>query len=106
MVKNEEFADADKVEINTISFKVMADMDAQTSAFESGDIDFATSCNIDSINAKEELKEQSWKIDPFVCNYYVLINSGEENTNEVLNTFLCIVLSLYLYVKFNILSLL
>lgn len=84
MVKNEEFADADKVEINTISFKVMADMDAQTSAFESGDIDFATSCNIDSINAKEELKEQSWKIDPFVCNYYVLINSGEENTNEVL----------------------
>ncbi len=82
--KNEEFADADKVSINTISFKVMADMDAQTNAFESGELDFATSCNIDTINSKEELSAQSWKIDPFVCNYYVLINAGEENTNEVL----------------------
>ena len=82
--KNEEFYDADKVSINSISFKVMADMDAQTSAFESGEIDFATSCNIDTIKSKEELSEQSWKIDPFVCNYYILINAGDENTNEAL----------------------
>lgn len=84
MVKNDEFYDAKKVSLNSVSFKVMADMDAQTSAFESGDLDFATSCNIDTIRAKEDLKKQSWKIDPFVCNYYILINAGDENTNEVL----------------------
>ncbi|MFR4946715.1 peptide ABC transporter substrate-binding protein [Thomasclavelia spiroformis] len=84
MVKNEEFYNAKKVSLNSVSFKVMADMDSQTSAFDSGDIDFATSCNIDTINAKKNLKKQAWKIDPFVCNYYILVNAGEENTNEVL----------------------
>ena len=81
MVKNEEFYNAKKVSLNSVSFKVMADMDSQTSAFDSG---FATSCNIDTINAKKNLKKQAWKIDPFVCNYYILVNAGEENTNEVL----------------------
>ena len=84
MVKNEEFYDAENVSLNSISFKVMADIDSQTSAFQSGDIDFATACNIDTINADKDLKKQSWKIDPFVCNYYVLVNAGEENTNEAL----------------------
>lgn len=84
MVKNEEFYDAENVSLNSISFKVMADIESQTSAFQSGDIDFATSCNIDTINADKDLKKQSWKIDPFVCNYYVLVNAGEENTNEAL----------------------
>ena len=84
MVKNEEFYNAKKVSLNSVSFKVMADMDSQTSAFDSGDIDFATSCNIDTINAKKNLKKQAWKIYPFVCNYYILVNAGEENTNEVL----------------------
>lgn len=84
MVKNEEFYDAENVSLNSISFKVMADIESQTSAFQSGDIDFATACNIDTINADKDLKKQSWKIDPFVCNYYVLVNAGEENTNEAL----------------------
>ena len=82
--KNDEYYDAKNVTLNSISFKVMSDMDAQTSAFEKGDLDFATSCNIDTINSKDELKKQSWKIDPFVCNYYVLINAGDENTREEL----------------------
>lgn len=84
MVKNEEFYDAENVSLNSISFKVMADIESQTSAFQSGDIDFATACNIDTINADKDLKKQSWKIDPLVCNYYVLVNAGEENTNEAL----------------------
>ena len=84
MVKNEEYHNAKKVSLNSISFKVMADVDSQTSAFDSGDIDFATSCNMDTIDADKDLKKQSWKIDPFVCNYYILVNAGEENTNEVL----------------------
>lgn len=84
MVKNEEFYDAENVSLNSISFKVMADIDSQTSAFQSGDIDFATACNIDTIDADKDLKKQSWKIDPFVCNYYILVNAGEENTNEAL----------------------
>lgn len=32
MVKNEEFYNAKEVSLNSISFKVMADMDSQTSA--------------------------------------------------------------------------
>lgn len=82
--KNENFADAKNVSLNSISFKVMADADAQTSAFLKGDLDFATTCNIDTIYSKKELQKQLFKIDPFVCNYYVLINAGDENDREEL----------------------
>lgn len=82
--KNEEFAGADDVSINSISFKVMSDMDAQVSAFQNDEIDFATACNVDTINKDKDLQENVWSIDPFICNYYVLINAGDENTNEAL----------------------
>ena len=82
--KNEEFAGADDVSINSISFKVMSDMDAQVSAFQNDEIDFATACNVDTINKNKDLQENLWSIDPFICNYYVLINAGDENTNEAL----------------------
>lgn len=82
--KNEEFAGADDVSINSISFKVMSDMDAQVSAFQNDEIDFATACNVDTINKDKDLQENLWTIDPFICNYYILINAGDENTNEAL----------------------
>lgn len=82
--KNEEFAGADDVSINSISFKVMSDMDAQVSAFQNDEIDFATACNVDTINKDKDLQENLWSIDPFICNYYILINAGDENTNEAL----------------------
>lgn len=82
--KNEEYYAADEVKLNAITFKVMSDMDAQTSGFQSGDIDFATAVNNDTVQASDELLDLCYYIDPFVCNYYVLINAGDENTNEVL----------------------
>ncbi len=84
LVKNENYYAADEVKLSGITFKVMSDMDAQTSGFQSGDIDFATSVNNDTVEASDELLNLCYYIDPFVCNYYVLINAGDENTNEVL----------------------
>lgn len=79
IVKNTEYHDADKVKLEGVSFKVMPDMDAETNAFEKGDIDFATSINKQTLNSKEELQKSKFVIDPFVCNYFILLNSGDEN---------------------------
>ncbi len=84
LTKNDEYHAADEVKLETISFKVMADANSETSAFQSGEIDFATNVNSETIENSKELQDQVYVIDPFVCNYYVLINSGEECTNEVL----------------------
>lgn len=78
-VKNDAYYNADKVKLNGVSFKVMSDMDSQTNAFETGDLDFATSINKNTAFEKESLNSQIFKIDPFVCNYYVLLNAGGEN---------------------------
>lgn len=78
-VKNENYYNADKVKLAGVNFIVMADMDSQTNAFEIGDLDFATSINKNTAFKKEELNAQIFKIDPFVCNYYVLLNAGQEN---------------------------
>lgn len=84
MVKNDKYYAADEVKLKALTFKVMKDMDAETSGFQSGDIDFATSVNNDTVEADDSLKELVYQIDPFVCNYFVLINAGDENTNPVL----------------------
>ena len=84
MVKNDKYYAADEVKLKELTFKVMKDMDAETSGFQSGDIDFATSVNNDTVEADDSLKDLVYQIDPFVCNYFVLINAGDENTNPVL----------------------
>lgn len=84
MVKNDKYYAADEVKLKGLTFKVMKDMDAETSGFQSGEIDFATSVNNDTVEADESLKDLVYLIDPFVCNYFVLINAGDENTNPVL----------------------
>lgn len=81
---NEHYYAKDEVKLEKIEFKVMPDMDTQTTAFDSGEIDFATSVNAETVKNSEALTEQLYLIDPFVCNYYVLINAGNENTNAVL----------------------
>lgn len=78
LVKNDAYYDADKVKLSGVSFKVMADMDSETNAFKTGDLDFATSVNRDTA-LSDEMKDNVFVIDPFVCNYYVLVNAGEEN---------------------------
>lgn len=77
--KNEKYREADKVQLETIEFKVMDDADAQTQAFQTGQIDFATSVNVDTILNDENLASYAYIIDPFVCNYYMLMNAGDEN---------------------------
>lgn len=77
--KSENYSDADNVQLETIEFKVMSDLDSQTQAFISGEVDFATAVNVEQINNDEQLQGHVYAIDPFVCNYFVLVNAGNEN---------------------------
>ena len=77
--KSDNYSDKDNVKLETIEFKVMSDIDSQTSAFQSGELDLATAVNVTQVNGDEQLQEHVYKIDPFVCNYYVLVNAGKEN---------------------------
>lgn len=82
--KNENYYAKDDVKLEKIEFKNISDKDTQTTAFESGQLDFATNVNDKTVNSKEDLQKLVYNIDPFVCNYYVLINAGDENTNPAL----------------------
>ena len=77
--KSENYSDADNVQLETIEFKVMGDLDSQTQAFISGEVDFATAVNVEQINNDEQLQGHIYAVDPFVCNYFVLVNAGKEN---------------------------
>lgn len=77
--KSENYSDADNVQLETIEFKVMGDLDSQTQAFISGEVDFATAVNVEQINNDEQLQGHVYAVDPFVCNYFVLVNAGNEN---------------------------
>ena len=77
--KSENYSDADNVQLETIEFKVMGDLDSQTQAFISGEVDFATAVNVEQINNDEQLHGHVYAVDPFVCNYFVLVNAGKEN---------------------------
>lgn len=79
LTKNENYYLVDEIKLNTIEYTVMSDQDSEVSAFQSDQLDFATSCNPETIYASDELKEQVYIIDPFVCNYYILLNCGNEN---------------------------
>lgn len=82
--KNTNYYAANDVKIEKIEFKNISDKDTQTTAFKSGQLDFATNVNDKTIASDEKLKSQVYNIDPFVCNYYILVNAGDENTNPVL----------------------
>ena len=79
LAKSENYADKDNVKLETMEFKVMGDLDSQTQAFISGEVDFATAVNVQQVNGDEQLQGHVYAIDPFVCNYYVLVNAGQEN---------------------------
>ena len=71
LAKSDNYADKDNVKLENIEFKVMSDLDSQTQAFISGEVE--------QVNNDEQLQGHVYKIDPFVCNYYVLVNAGSEN---------------------------
>ena len=79
LAKSDNYADKDNVKLENIEFKVMSDLDSQTQAFISGEVDFATAVNVEQVNNDEQLQGHVYKIDPLVCNYYVLVNAGKEN---------------------------
>ncbi len=76
MEKNEYFCNADQVTVETLIAKIMPDMDAELMAFQTGEIDFASSVNSDVTKiyaGKEELYETA-----SVINYYLNINCFSE----------------------------
>ena len=86
MERNEHFvnnSDQDIV-VETMTARVMADMDAELMAFQTGEIDFATSVDAATVNnvyaGQDELE-----ITDSVMNYYLNINCfGEGNGNPAL----------------------
>lgn len=77
MEKNEYFPDADEVTVETMTCVVMEDMDAQLLAFQTGEIDYATS--LDSSVAKSYEGSDELVLADSVINYFVLINSFGDN---------------------------
>ena len=82
LVKNDQYRFASDVELTKVTFKVMEDMEAQFAAFQTGEIDFATSVNTETVLTYEN-QDAVWSIDPFIVNYYVMINA--KNTSESVN---------------------
>lgn len=72
MEKNEHFTNADQVSIETLIAKVMPDMDAELMAFQTGEIDMATS--VDSNVTKIYEGKEELYMTTSVINYYVNIN--------------------------------
>lgn len=84
MEKNEYFCDADEVVVETMTAVVMSDMDSQLMAYQTGEIDYATSVEASTVYS---LYEGTGAIDeyPSVINYYIEFNTRPDtNTNEAL----------------------
>ncbi len=82
--KNENFCDAEQVTLETMTAVVMADMEAQLMAYQTGEIDYATSVDAATVGS---LYTEGKEIDmyPSVINYYIEFNTREEtNTNAAL----------------------
>lgn len=82
--KNEYFCDAEQVTLETMTAVVMADMEAQLMAYQTGEIDYATSVDAATVGS---LYTEGKEIDmyPSVINYYIEFNTREEtNTNAAL----------------------
>ncbi|MBQ1508051.1 MAG: peptide ABC transporter substrate-binding protein, partial [Erysipelotrichaceae bacterium] len=77
MAKNPYFYDAANVSIETMTAKVMEDMDAQFMAFQTGEIDFATSVSSDALKTFPADSEEM-VVNQSVINYYVLINEYQK----------------------------
>ena len=84
MTKNEYFCEADDVVVETMTAVVMSDMEAELMAYQTGEIDYATSVDAATVTS---LYTEGEEIDmyPSVINYYVEFNvRPETNTNTAL----------------------
>lgn len=84
MTKNENFCDADKVTVETLTAVVMEDMEAELVAFQTGEIDYATAVDAATVTSMYA-DSDNLDIFPSVINYYIEFNTREAtNTNPVL----------------------
>lgn len=84
MTKNENFCDADKVTVETLTAVVMEDMEAELMAFQTGEIDYATAVDAATVTSMYA-DSDNLDIFPSVINYYIEFNTREAtNTNPVL----------------------
>ena len=84
MAKNENFCQANDVVLETLTAVVMPDMEAELMAFQTGEIDYATSVDASTVDG---LYKDSDNIDiyPSVINYYIEFNVRPETAkNEAL----------------------
>lgn len=79
LVKNPNYRNASKVSLDKIIFKVMPDQEAQLSAFQAGELTFASGVPSSVIKAYDG-KPEFFVIDPYVINYFVTLQaSGATN---------------------------
>lgn len=84
LVKNDNYRNADEVELDKVIYLIMTDQQAQLSAFKTGEIDFAMNVPPEVVQTYDGTAE-FFKIDPYVINYFVTINaSGAGTGNEAL----------------------
>lgn len=77
--KNEYWFDADKVNVDTLKALVITDMEAQLMAYQTGEIDFATSVNASTVS---KLYDESEMFSSGNVNYYMLFNMRPETANN------------------------
>lgn len=74
LAKNDAYFNADKITMPNIVFMSMTDSDAQSMAFETGEVDVADGVSVESAT-KYQGTDNLW-IQDSPCNYFLAINSG------------------------------
>ncbi len=82
MAKNEYFVNADQVNVNTLTARVITDPQSQLAAFETGEIDVATYVP-GEVATLYEGREELANLGPVVQNSFLWLNCSGE-TNEAL----------------------
>ncbi|MDO4198557.1 MAG: peptide ABC transporter substrate-binding protein [Erysipelotrichaceae bacterium] len=78
--KNENWVWADQCGVDVLVCKVIADMDAELMAFQSGEIDYASSVEAATVSKMPELADNFFATG--VINYYIEFNCYDNGTNS------------------------
>lgn len=84
LVKNTEYYDADKTTLEKLHFKIMEDSVAQFQGYQAGEIDFATYVANEGYTSYEG-KDDLYRVDPYVSNYFININSLSTDNKALQN---------------------
>ncbi len=75
LAKSDSYCNASAITMPNLIFQVMPDQDAQSVAFQTGEVDIASSVTIDTAQSYDGT-DQLWVIDS-PSNYFLAINSGD-----------------------------